>query len=96
MTEEKNRLKVLSIKKDCVSLQANQVYPDFIDMLKAKQCASFSHNGNLRNSTRKNGECRTVVSAPLGADFCHIPFLRLSQDLRWKNMGLRSALLMYN
>ena len=28
MTEEKNRLKILSIKKDCVSLQANQVYPD--------------------------------------------------------------------
>ena len=28
MTEEKNRLKILSIKKDCVSLQANQVCPD--------------------------------------------------------------------
>ena len=31
MTEEKNRLKVLSIKKDCLSLQANQVCPDNVN-----------------------------------------------------------------
>ena len=72
----------MQIKGDLVNLQHNQVYPDLFDILNAKQCASFSYNGNLRNSTHKNGECRTVVSAPLGADFCHIPFLGFSQDLR--------------
>ena len=82
MAEEKNRQKVWSIQKDCISLQSSQVYPDFFDILKTKLCASFSHNGNLRNSKRKNGECCTVVFAPTGADFCHIPFLRFSQDLR--------------
>ena len=62
MAEEKNRQKVWSIQKDCISLQSSQVYPDFFDILKTKLCASFSHNGNLRNSTREDGECRTVVS----------------------------------
>ena len=71
---------VSSIK--CVFLQKNQASLDFFDILTAKLCASFSNNGNLRNSTHKNGECRTVVSAPSGADFCHIPFLGFSQDLR--------------
>ena len=87
MAEEKNRSEVLSIKKDSLSLQQSQASPAFFGILKTKQCASFSHNGNLRNSRREDGECRTVVSAPLGADFCHIPFSRFSQDLRWKNMG---------
>lgn len=81
MAEEKNRLKVWSFQKDCVSLHVSRACLGF-DILKTKQCASFSHNGNLRNSRRKNGECCTVVFAPMGADFCHIPFLRFSQDLR--------------
>ena len=76
MAEEKNRMKVWPIKKDCVSLHENQACPDVFGILKTKQRASFSYNGNLRNSTYKNGECRTVVSVPSGADFCHIPFLR--------------------
>ena len=76
MAEEKNRMKVWPIKKDCVSLHKNQVCPDVFGILKTKQRASFSYNGNLRKSTYKNGECRTVVSVPSGADFCHIPFLR--------------------
>ena len=62
MAEEKNRSEVLSIKKDSLSLQQSQASPAFFDIPKTKQCASFSHNGNLRNSTRENGECRTVVS----------------------------------
>ena len=87
MTEEKNRLKVLSIKKDCVSLQANQVYPDFIDMLKAKQCASFSHNGNLRNSTKQKMENVVQLFLHLWAQtsviFHFLGFLRTSVGRIW-------------
>ena len=81
MAEEKNRQKVWSFQKECVSLHMSRACLGF-DILKTKQCDSFSHNGNLRNSRRKNGECCAVVFAPTGADFCHIPFLRFSQDLR--------------
>ena len=82
MAEEKNRQKVWSFQKECVPLHMSRACLGCFDILKTKLCASFSHNGNLRNSKRKNGECRTVVFAPSGADFCHIPFLRFSQDLR--------------
>ena len=82
MAEEKNRQKVWSIQKDCISLHMSRACLGCFDIPKTKLCASFSHNGNLRNSRRKNGECCTVVFAPSGADFCHIPFSRFSQDLR--------------
>ena len=82
MAEEKNRQKVWSIQKDYVSLHTSRACLGNFDILKTKLCASFSHNGNLRNSTREDGECCTVVFAPSGADFCHIPFSRFSQDLR--------------
>ena len=82
MSEEKNRQKTWLIQKDCISLHLSRACPGFIDILKTKQCASFLHNGNLRDSTREDGECRAVVFASSGADFCHIPFSRFSQDLR--------------
>lgn len=57
----------------------------FIDILNSEARASFSPNGNLRTSCPtaicEGGECRAVVSALTGADFCHIPpsrFLRTS------------------
>ena len=76
MAEEKKRFKLWSIQKDCVSLLLNKICIDLFDAIVTKQCASFSHNGNLRISQNKNGECCAVVSAPWDADFCHIPFLR--------------------
>lgn len=91
MAEEKIRLKVWSIQKDCLSLQSSQVYPDFFGIQKTKQCASFSHNGNLRSSRNENGECCAVVFAPSGADFCHIPFsrfLRTSVRRIWAESAL--------
>lgn len=76
MTEEKKLLKSIVNSKRLYIFAVESDLSDVIDMRKAKHRASFSPNGNLRNSKRENGECRTVVSTSKGVDFCHIPFSR--------------------
>lgn len=62
----KKKLKKYGQLKNIVYLCTQYMsFNDMIDLLKAKHCASFSHNGNLRNSTYENGGCRTVVSVPM-------------------------------
>ena len=87
MTEEKNRMKVWPIQKDCVSLHENQVCPDFFDILKTKQRASFSYNGNLRNSTYKKRRMSYSCFRTFGRGLLSYSVFKVSQDLHWKNMG---------
>ena len=73
-----------------------------IDILKAKHRASFSSNGNLRNSLSskgknwKRGMLYSCFCATTGADFCHIPFSRFSQDLRCRISARSLRLSVYS
>ena len=82
MAEEKIRLKVWPIQKDCLSLQSSQVYPDFFGIQKTKQCASFSHNGNLRSSKNEKRRMLRSCFRTFGRGLLPYSVFQVSQDLR--------------
>ena len=81
------RLFALSIRKDLISLRENTVLNRFVDILYSEApCIILTKREPEKFLAGQRAKLKTENVVQLfprisGADFCHIPFSRFSQDL---------------